>query len=183
MRIWSERWGCYREKRRYCEEFPGVANEVLMSYKNPPLLGRASIAFGYTPSAGAGKPGSPPGPLKGGSRARTHNKERDFILKKKTTIITARLTPSEKAAIQNRAKRAKMTMTDYLVQCALGKKIIQVEGLGEILSELKAQGHNLNQLATLANMGRVSVVQSADLIAAYSKLCSQLEKIAGEVNS
>ena len=76
-----------------------------------------------------------------------------------------------------------MTMTDYIIQGALGKEIVQVEGLGEILSELKAQGRNLNQLATLANMGRVSVVQSADLIAAYSKLCSQLEKIAGEVNS
>ena len=74
-----------------------------------------------------------------------------------------------------------MTMTDYLVQCALGKKIIQVEGLDEILSELKAQGRNLNQLATLANMGRVSVVQSEALIAAYSKLYSQLEEIAGEV--
>ena len=45
MRIWSERWGCCREKRRYCEEFPGVVNEVLMSYKNPPLLGRASRAL------------------------------------------------------------------------------------------------------------------------------------------
>ena len=74
-----------------------------------------------------------------------------------------------------------MTMTDYIVQFALSKEIIQVDGLNEILSELKAQGRNLNQLATLANMGRVSVVQSEDLIAAYSKMCSQLEKIAGEV--
>ena len=74
-----------------------------------------------------------------------------------------------------------MTMTDYIIQCTLGKEIIQVEGLDEILSELKAQGRNINQLATLANMGRVSVVQSEDLIAAYSKMCSLLEKIAGEV--
>lgn len=76
-----------------------------------------------------------------------------------------------------------MTMTDYIIQCSLGKEIVQVDGLGEILSEIKAQGRNINQLATLANMGRLSVVQSEDLIAAYSKLCSQLEKIAGEVNS
>ena len=73
-----------------------------------------------------------------------------------------------------------MTMTDYIVQCALGKDIIQVDGLGDVLSELKAQGRNINQLATLANMGRVSVLQSEDLIAAYSKMCSLLEKIAGE---
>ena len=76
-----------------------------------------------------------------------------------------------------------MTMTDYIIQCALGKEIVQVDGLDKILSELKAQGRNINQLATLANMGRLSVVQSEDLIVAYSKLCSQLEKIAGEVNS
>ncbi len=76
-----------------------------------------------------------------------------------------------------------MTMTDYIIQCALGKEIVQVDGLEKILSELKAQGRNINQLTMLANMGRVSVVQSEDLIAAYSKLCSQLEKIAGEVNS
>ena len=74
-----------------------------------------------------------------------------------------------------------MTMTDYIIQCALGKEIVQVEGLDEILSELKAQGRNINQLTTLANMGRVSVVQSEDLIVAYSKICSQMEKIAGEV--
>lgn len=74
-----------------------------------------------------------------------------------------------------------MTVTDYIVQCALGKEIVRVDDLDEILSELKAQGRNLNQLATLANMGRVSVVQSAELLETYSKMCSHLEKIAGEV--
>ncbi|WP_305116575.1 plasmid mobilization protein [Acutalibacter muris] len=74
-----------------------------------------------------------------------------------------------------------MTMTDYIVQCALGKEIMQLDGLDEILSELKAQGRNIYQLATLTNMGRGSVVQSKDLIDAYSKICSQMEKVAGEV--
>ncbi len=74
-----------------------------------------------------------------------------------------------------------MTMTDYIVQCALGKKIVRVDGLDEILSELKAQGRNLNQLATLANMGRIDVVQSEELITAYTDICSQIEIIAEEV--
>lgn len=60
--------------------------------------------------------------------------------KKKTAIITARMTPQTKAEIQHRAKQAGMTVTDYLVTCALDKEIIQVNGLDEILSELKAQG-------------------------------------------
>lgn len=101
--------------------------------------------------------------------------------KKKTEIITARLTPSEKAAIQKRAQRAGMTVTDYLIHCGLGKRIVQVDGLSEILSELEAQGRNLNQLTTLANMGRIDVVQSEELITAYTDICSQIERITREV--
>ena len=70
--------------------------------------------------------------------------------KKKTEIITARMTPADKKVIHQRAKAAGMTVTDYLTTCALGKKIIRVDGLDEALSELKAQGRNLNQLTTLA---------------------------------
>jgi len=74
-----------------------------------------------------------------------------------------------------------MTVTAYLVQCGLGKKIIRVEGLQQILSELKAQGRNINQLAVLANMGRISNLQVKDLINAYRKIYSSLENIAKEV--
>ena len=42
-------------------------------------------------------------------------------MKKKTAILTARLTPAEKAVIERRAKQANMTVTDYIVKCALGK--------------------------------------------------------------
>lgn len=74
-----------------------------------------------------------------------------------------------------------MTMTGYIIQCALGKEIVQVDGLDEILPELKAQGRNLNQLTTLANMGRIDVVQSEELITAYTDICSQIERITREV--
>ena len=47
-----------------------------------------------------------------------------------------------------------VTVTDYLTTCALGKEIVRIEGLDDLLSELKAQGRNLNQLTTLANMGQ-----------------------------
>ncbi len=101
--------------------------------------------------------------------------------KKRTEIITARLTPKEKSVIQNRAKQAGMSVTTYLVQCGLGKKIVQVEGLPEILSELKAQGRNINQLTVLANMGRITSFQTEELISAYAKIYSVLENIAKEV--
>ena len=98
--------------------------------------------------------------------------------KKKTAIITARMTPQTKAEIQHRAKHAGMTFTDYLVTCALDKEIIQVNGLDEILSELKAQGRNLNQLTTLANMGRIQFLRSDELIDRYADLYQRMTGIA-----
>ena len=81
-------------------------------------------------------------------------------MKKKTAILTARLTPAEKAAIERRAKHANMTVTDYIVKCALGKNVRQIDELPPVLSELKAQGRNLNQLTKLANMGRITLVDA-----------------------
>ena len=98
--------------------------------------------------------------------------------KKKTAIITARMTPQTKAEIQHRAKQAGMTVTDYLVTCALDKEIIQVNGLDEILSELKAQGRNLNQLTTLANMGRIQFLRNDELIDRYADLYQRMTGIA-----
>ena len=91
--------------------------------------------------------------------------------KKKTAIITARMTPADKKAITQCAKAVGMTVTDYLTTCALGKEIVRVDGLDDLLSELKTQGRNLNRLTTLANMGRLSVLRGDDLIREYTRLC------------
>ena len=102
--------------------------------------------------------------------------------KKKTEIITARMTPADKKAITQNAKAAGMTVTDYLTTCALGKEIVRVDGLNDLLSELKAQRHNLNQLTTLANMGRISVLRGDDLISEYTRLCDTLSALVQEAH-
>ena len=101
--------------------------------------------------------------------------------KKKTEIITARMTPADKKAIHQRARVAGMTVTDYLTTCALGKEIVQLDGLDDLLSELKAHGRNLNQLTTLANMGRITVLRGDDLVQEYSRLCDTLATLIREV--
>ena len=100
---------------------------------------------------------------------------------KKTEIITLRVTPRVKAAIQARAKQVDMTVTDYLCLCGLGKKIVQVDGLDQVLTELKAQGRNLNQLTTLANMGRITVVYGDRLAEGYGQVSEQLRQLLREV--
>ena len=100
---------------------------------------------------------------------------------KKTEIITLRVTPRVKEAIRERAKAAGLTVTDYLCSSGLGKEIVRVEGLEQVLSELKAQGRNLNQLTTLANMGMVTVLKGDALAENYGKIYEQLRELLREV--
>ena len=102
---------------------------------------------------------------------------------KKTEIITLRVTPQTKERIRAKAQELSLTVTDYLCLCGLGKKIVRVEGLDKVLSELKAQGRNLNQLTTLANMGKVTVVYGDRLAEGYTQVNEQLRQLLREVSS
>ena len=101
---------------------------------------------------------------------------------KKTEIITLRVTPQTKDRIRTKAQELGLTVTDYLCLCGLGKKIVQVDGLDQVLSELKAQGRNLNQLTTLANMGKVTILRGDALADKYEAICGQLCHLLREVN-
>ena len=101
--------------------------------------------------------------------------------KKKTAIVTARMMPEVKRQLQARARDANMTLTNYLIICGLGQEITRVEGLDAVLSELKAQGRNLNQLTTLANMGRITVLRGDDLVQEHTRLCDLLSALIREV--
>lgn len=101
---------------------------------------------------------------------------------KKSEIITLRVTPRTKETIRERAKAAGLTVTDYLCYSGLAKEIVRVEGLEQVLSELKAQGRNLNQLTTLANMGRVTVVKGDTLAENYGKIYKQLRELLQETS-
>lgn len=101
---------------------------------------------------------------------------------KKSEIITLRVTPRTKETIRERAKAAGLTVTDYLCYSGLAKEIVRVEGLEQVLSELKAQGRNLNQLTTLANMGRVTVLKGDALAENYGKIYEQLRELLREVS-
>ncbi len=102
-------------------------------------------------------------------------------MQRKTKIVTVRMTPKVKEQLRQRAQDANMTLTDYLCICGLGKEIIRVDGLGEVLSELKAQGRNINQLTTLANMGKLKILRGDDLVNGYAKLCGQVSHLTKEV--
>ena len=102
--------------------------------------------------------------------------------KRMTEIVTMRMTPYTKELLQKKAREANMTLTMYLCICGLGKQIVRVDGMDEVLHELKAQGRNLNQLTTLANMGKLKVLRGDDLVDGYAKLAAQVGELARVVN-
>lgn len=79
--------------------------------------------------------------------------------------------------IHHKAKQANKSFTDYVTDCCLGRQIVVVNGLDEVLKEQKALGRNLNQLTTLANMGRVTVVCLDEAIANFTAINNSLQEI------
>ena len=87
---------------------------------------------------------------------------------KKDIKFSTRMASADREKIRALAQKAGMSMSDYVTACCLGKRIVVMDGLKEVLRQQKAIGNNLNQLAVLANTGKVQVIG--------------LEKAAGELS-
>lgn len=99
-------------------------------------------------------------------------KERTTFMKNKKMSI--RISENHLTTIHSKAEQAKLTFTDYVTKACLGKQIFVVDGLNNILREQKAIGRNINQIATLANMGKVKSINLSELTQQYTKLNEQL---------
>ena len=74
---------------------------------------------------------------------------------RKNKQFCIRISEQDLDTIRRKAAQAHMTQSDYVTACCLGKRIVILDGLKEVLRQQKAIGNNLNQLAALANMGKV----------------------------
>ena len=92
--------------------------------------------------------------------------------------IPFRVTEKELQEIDKRAEKAKLDRTNYLIACALNKKITVLEDLKPLLSELKRIGNNLNQLTKLSNMGQIKTVDLYEMRAAMDALYSEVFRLA-----
>ena len=77
---------------------------------------------------------------------------------KKDTTLSIRLSKLELDIIRAEAKKAHLSQSNYVTQCCLGQQVVVMDGLKEVLTELKRIGNNVNQLAVLCNMGKLSAV-------------------------
>ena len=79
--------------------------------------------------------------------------------------------------IRGKAAQAHMSQSDYVISCCLGKKIIILDGLKEVLRQQKAIGNNLNQLTVLANMGKVQFANLDSAVQAFAKINAALREL------
>ena len=77
--------------------------------------------------------------------------------------LSIRISEADLIRIHAKAAKSKLNFTQYVTKACLGRQIFVVEGLDEVLRQQKAIGRNLNQLTTLANMGRVTCVNLSEL--------------------
>lgn len=71
--------------------------------------------------------------------------------RRRTERLCLGLTPEEKELINNAAKVAGMSRTDYILNSVKGTRVVVITSLQEVLIELSRQGNNLNQIARCLN--------------------------------
>lgn len=96
---------------------------------------------------------------------------------RKDKQFSIRISERDLDAIRRKAAQAHMTQSDYVTACCLGKQIIIIDGLKEVLRQQKAIGNNLNQLAVLANMGKVQFANLDSAVQEFSEINTALRII------
>ena len=88
----------------------------------------------------------------------------------KNKRMNIRLTQAEFDAISERAKRANLTLTEYITKSCLGKQIFVIDGIDELNRQHRALGNNINQLTKLANSGQIRVINLYEFLAEYGAI-------------
>ncbi len=98
--------------------------------------------------------------------------------KKKDKVIAIRVSDMDYDTIKTAAKTAKLSMTDYILLTTSMKATVAVDELQKLITQSKRIGNNLNQLTTLANMGKINSVNLTECNDSLNKILTELKKIS-----
>lgn len=93
--------------------------------------------------------------------------------------MSIRLTKSEKSAIYKKSKKAKLTLTEYILKSSLHTEINVVD-LQPIFIELKRIGNNLNQITRKINSGVFNSYNFNELIEQQRKIYDAIINLSEE---
>lgn len=95
----------------------------------------------------------------------------------KDHFIRARVSGAEKNLILHRAKVSYMTESEFVRTAALDKEVTVIEGADALLSELRHQGNNLNQLTIMARQGQITLVNLEPFMEVYERTWQTLNSL------
>ncbi|MGN0449054.1 MAG: plasmid mobilization protein [Ruminococcus sp.] len=97
--------------------------------------------------------------------------------RKRNQTLSIRLTQSEKSAIISKAKKSKLTLTEYILESSLQTEI-KVVDLQPLLVELKRIGNNLNQITRKINSGAFNFYNFYEMIAVQRKIYDAIIRLS-----
>ena len=95
----------------------------------------------------------------------------------KDTTFSIRIASSDLDTIKNKARQVRLSQSDYVTRCCLGRQVVVIEDLKEVTKQLRAIGNNLNRLTVLANMGRVEISNMDGLTQELANVSTALREI------
>ena len=96
----------------------------------------------------------------------------------KSKRFNFRVSDTMDALIRKKAADAGISITDYIILCAIDKKVINYDGLRELTTQVKRLGNNVNQLLILSRQGRINTV---NLTATQGELQKIYELLSAEL--
>lgn len=95
----------------------------------------------------------------------------------KDTTFSIRIASGDLDTIRKKAKQARLSQSDYVTRCCLGRQVVVIEDLKEVARQLRGIGNNLNRLTMLVNMGRVEVTNLDGLTQELANVSAVLREI------
>ena len=96
---------------------------------------------------------------------------------KKDKQFSIQIAAQDQETIRRKAAQAYMSQSDYVTACCLGKCIVILDGLKEVLRQQKAIGNNLNHLTVLANMGKVQFANLDSAVQEFARINTALREL------
>ena len=74
--------------------------------------------------------------------------------RKRPKQLVIRLSEEELAKVKMKVEKSKLKQNEYIKKCLMNKEIYVVEGINELILQMKYIGNNLNQLTRAVHEGK-----------------------------
>lgn len=88
----------------------------------------------------------------------------------KNEEIHIRIDNKKKAMIRQRAKKAKMNLSEYMIASSLNTNIIVEKDNSEYITELRRIGNNINQITKKVNQGIIKEINLSEVKKELNKI-------------